>query len=90
MIDFFFRNIFTEGELDKKSVYANFAYTAADGKNYDVEHYNLDVIISVGYIATEIHIGSLKYLFTKRIDSHQYVYYIVYREVYYENKCCIK
>ena len=43
------RNIFTEGELDKKSVYANFAYTAADGKSYDVEHYNLDVIISVGY-----------------------------------------
>ena len=43
------RNIFKEGELDKKSVYAKFAYTAADGKNYEVEHYNLDVIISVGY-----------------------------------------
>jgi len=43
------RNIFREGELDKNSVYAKFAYTAADGKIYDVEHYNLDVIISVGY-----------------------------------------
>ena len=43
------RNIFTEGELDRKSVYAKFAYTAADGKSYEVEHYNLDVIISVGY-----------------------------------------
>jgi hypothetical protein len=43
------RNIFTEGELVKNSVYAKFAYTAADGKTYDVEHYNLDVIISVGY-----------------------------------------
>ena len=43
------RNIFKEGELDKKSVYAKFAYTAADGKNYEVEHYNLDVIIFVGY-----------------------------------------
>ena len=43
------RNIFKEGELDKSSVYAKFAYTAADGKNYEVEHYNLDVIISVGY-----------------------------------------
>jgi len=32
------RNIFTEGELDKKSVYAKFAYTAADGKNYEVEN----------------------------------------------------
>jgi hypothetical protein len=43
------RNIFKEGELDKDSVYANFAYTATDGKIYEVEHYNLDVIISVGY-----------------------------------------
>jgi prophage maintenance system killer protein len=42
-------NIFKEGELDKNSVYANFAYTATDGKLYDVDHYNLDVIISVGY-----------------------------------------
>jgi len=42
-------NIFKEGELDKNSVYANFAYTATDGKMYEVEHYNLDVIISVGY-----------------------------------------
>jgi len=43
------RNIFKEGELDRDSVYANFAYTATDGKLYDVDHYNLDVIISVGY-----------------------------------------
>jgi len=42
-------NIFKEGELNKSSVYANFAYTASDGKTYIVEHYNLDVIISVGY-----------------------------------------
>jgi prophage maintenance system killer protein len=42
-------NVFREGELDKNSVYAKFAYTATDGKSYDVEHYNLDVIISVGY-----------------------------------------
>ena len=43
------RNIFKEGELEKESVYAKFAYTATDGKLYDVEHYSLDVIISVGY-----------------------------------------
>lgn len=42
-------NIFEEGELDPNSVCAKFAHTAADGKNYSVEHYNLDVIISVGY-----------------------------------------
>ncbi|NLL51112.1 MAG: virulence RhuM family protein [Peptococcaceae bacterium] len=43
------KNVFTEGELDRKSVVANFATTAADGKTYNVEYFNLDVIISVGY-----------------------------------------
>jgi len=42
-------NIFIEGELTKNSVVANFAITALDGKTYQVDHYNLDVIISVGY-----------------------------------------
>ncbi|MCK5904883.1 MAG: virulence RhuM family protein [Gammaproteobacteria bacterium] len=42
-------NVFKEGELDKHSVVAKFATTAVDGKTYQVEHYNLDVIISVGY-----------------------------------------
>jgi len=43
------KNIFSEGELDEKSVVAFFATTAADGKTYDVAYFNLDVIISVGY-----------------------------------------
>lgn len=43
------RNIFKEGELQKESVWAKFAYTATDGKIYQVDYYNLDVIISVGY-----------------------------------------
>ena len=43
------KNIFAEGELERDSVVANFATTAADGKIYQVEFYNLDVIISVGY-----------------------------------------
>jgi hypothetical protein len=38
-----------KGELDKDSVVAFFATTAADGKNYNVEYFNLDVVISVGY-----------------------------------------
>ena len=42
-------NIFKEEELFMDSVVANFATTAADGKTYQVEYYNLDVIISVGY-----------------------------------------
>ena len=43
------RNIFKEGELIKESVWAKFAHTADDGKTYQVDYYNLDVIISVGY-----------------------------------------
>ncbi len=43
------KNIFAEGELSKNSVVANFATTASDGKVYQVDYYNLDVIISVGY-----------------------------------------
>ena len=42
-------NIFKEGELERDSVYAKFAYTASDRKTYQVAFYNLDVIISVGY-----------------------------------------
>jgi hypothetical protein len=42
-------NVFNDGELDKESVVAKFATTATDGKIYQVDFYNLDVIISVGY-----------------------------------------
>jgi hypothetical protein len=43
------KNVFEEGELDRSSVVANFATTAVDGKIYQVDYHNLDVIISVGY-----------------------------------------
>ena len=43
------KKIFTEGELNRGSVVAKFATTASDGKTYQVDYYNLDVIISVGY-----------------------------------------
>ena len=39
------KHIFEEGELDKDSVVRNFRTTAADGKEYMVSHYNLDMII---------------------------------------------
>jgi len=42
-------NIFREGELERKAVVAKFATTAADGKTYQVDFFNLDVIISAGY-----------------------------------------
>ena len=43
------KNVFEEGELDISSVVAEYATTATDGKVYQVDYYNLDVIISVGY-----------------------------------------
>lgn len=43
------KNIFAEGELDKNSVTEKFSATASDGKNYLMQFYNLDAIISVGY-----------------------------------------
>ncbi|MEX0996206.1 MAG: virulence protein RhuM/Fic/DOC family protein [Flavobacteriaceae bacterium] len=61
------KNIFTENELLQDSVCAKFAHTANDGKTYNVTHYNLDVIISVGYrvkskIATQFRIWATKTL----------------------------
>ena len=43
------RNVFAQGELERDSVSAFFAHTAADGKTYQVEYFNLDAILSVGY-----------------------------------------
>lgn len=43
------RNVFKEGELDEDSVRAKYAHTAADGKKYMTQFYNLDTILSVGY-----------------------------------------
>ena len=43
------RNIYKDGELEEKQVCSYFEHTAKDGKNYNVQFYNLDMIISVGY-----------------------------------------
>ena len=43
------KNIFGEGELDRDSVVANIATTAADGKTYQTDFYSLDAILAVGY-----------------------------------------
>ncbi|PKP25635.1 MAG: cytochrome C biogenesis protein CycH [Bacteroidetes bacterium HGW-Bacteroidetes-2] len=61
------KNIFTEKELIQDSVCVKFAHTANDGKTYNVTHYNLDVIIAVGYkvkskIATQFRIWATKTL----------------------------
>ncbi len=43
------KNIFASGELLENSVIRNFRITASDGKSYDTKHYNLEVIIALGY-----------------------------------------
>ncbi len=43
------KHIFDEGELDENSVVRNFRTTASDGKNYNVNYYNLDMIVAVGF-----------------------------------------
>ena len=43
------KHIFEDGELDKDSVVRKFRTTATDGKQYQIAHYNLDMIIALGY-----------------------------------------
>ena len=62
-------NVFTEGELEEDSVVAKFATTAADGKVYQVEHYNLDVIISVGYRVKSVRGTQFRQWATRRLKE---------------------
>ena len=64
------KNIFNEGELSHDSVVANFATTAADGKTYQVEYYNLDVIISVGYRVKSLRGTQFRIWATKRLNEY--------------------
>lgn len=63
-------NIFTEGELQKNSVVAKFATTAADGKTYQVDYYNLDVIISVGYRVKSLRGTQFRIWATQRLNEY--------------------
>ena len=63
-------NIFKEEELEKKGVIANFATTATDGKTYQVENYNLDVIISVGYRVKSKQGTKFRQWATKRLKDY--------------------
>ncbi len=63
------KNIFEEGELQRNSVVANFATTASDGKTYQVDYYNLDVIISVGYRVKSVRGTQFRQWATKRLNE---------------------
>jgi len=64
------KHIFEEGELLKDSVVRKFRTTAADGKNYNVEHYNLDMIISLGYRIKSGVATQFRQWATKRLNEY--------------------
>ncbi len=64
------KNVFDEGELERNSVVAKFATTASDGKEYQVDYYNLDVIISVGYRVKSQRGVQFRQWATKRLNEY--------------------
>jgi prophage maintenance system killer protein len=64
------RNIFKEGELEPEAVRAKFAHTAEDGKTYQVESYNLDVVISVGYRVKSLRGTQFRIWATRTLRDH--------------------
>ena len=64
------KNIFEEGELQEKAVVRKFRTTAADGKNYDTNYYNLDVIISVGYRVKSLQGTQFRIWATQRLKEY--------------------
>ena len=64
------KNIFKEGELERSSVVAKNATTASDGKVYQVEYYNLDVILSVGYRVNSKTATKFRQWATKTLRRH--------------------
>ncbi len=64
------KNLFSDGELVRSSVVAESATTAADGKTYQVEFYNLDVIISVGYRVKSLRGTQFRIWATQRLREY--------------------
>lgn len=64
------KHIFEEQELDEISVVRKFRTTASDGKNYDVNYFNLDVIISVGYRVKSLRGTQFRQWATKRLNEY--------------------
>lgn len=80
------KNVFSENELNKNSVVAKFATTAADGKIYNVEYYNLDVIISVGYRVKSRHGVNFRIWATKTLKDYLLKGYAVNEKQILETK----
>ena len=63
-------NIFKTGELNQKSVSSILEHTAADGKTYNVQYYNLDAIISVGYRVNSLNATAFRRWATSVLKEH--------------------
>ena len=63
-------NLFEEAELQPDSVIRNFRITATDGKQYDTQHYSLDVIISVGYRVKSLRGTQFRIWATQRLREY--------------------
>ena len=64
------KHIFEEGELEQESVVRKFRTTGSDGKNYNVIHYNLDLIISLGYQVKSIIATNFRRWATERLKEY--------------------
>lgn len=64
------QNVFSEGEIDESSVCRKFRHTAEDGKTYETNYYNLDVIISVGYRVKSPQGTQFRIWATKRLKEY--------------------
>ncbi len=64
------KNIFESGELDENSVSSILEHTAADGKTYQTQFYNLDAIISVGYRVNSIRATQFRKWATERLREY--------------------
>lgn len=64
------KHIFEEGELQQEAVVRKFRTTGADGKNYNVVHYNLDMIISLGYRIKSIIATNFRRWATERLKEY--------------------
>ena len=64
------KNIFKSNELEQKSVVAKIATTAKDGKIYQVDYYNLDMILSIGYRVDSRQATQFRVWATKTLKQH--------------------
>jgi len=64
------KHIFEEEELDEKAVVRKFRTTGADGKNYNITHYNLDMIISLGYRVKSLIATQFRRWATERLKEY--------------------